>query len=519
MPTTMNERLLKVLCMLVVSLWLIAGCVSSASSITAASGVPRFEKAPCQFDGVSADWEVHNRVNCGWLHVEESRGTADSRLLKLWVAIARAPGDGPVPDPLLYIHGGPGIATVDTRFPSFVQNATWPVFRERRDVIFFDQRGTGRSQPEFCSELNDTLNAIDVEAPPADEALKRRVDAFTACRKKLLAQGLDFAAYNSRSTAADAEDLRRVLGYPAWNVYGVSYGTWVALELLRHHGEGVRTLILDSPYPPNSAFWAEESIYPTGKAYEVVERVCRQDPTCAARFPDIRSRLAAAVKRLDERPIERSGGRITGETFTSALWTLLVRGATVTYVPLVIDHAAAGDADLTRRFVETFGGAGGFGAYSFGQAAAVNCHESLAGRSERPVREAMRRYPFLIAQGAIAEAQDRVCDAWQPHRAAPETFSPVSSLKPVLLLTGEFDPSTPPEDAFHAARLLSNSWIVAVAGASHAPLHTDSCTRGIAHRFLENPDDPPALECLEQRPPFRFATEGLDEFLRSREKR
>jgi hypothetical protein len=96
-----------------------------------------------------------------------------------------------------------------------------------------------------------------------------------------------------------------------------------------------------------------------------------------------------------------------------------------------------------------------------------------------------------------------------------ETFAPVSSAVPVLLFTGEFDPATPPEDAFQAARFLTRSTIVQVSGASHAPMHADDCTRSIAERFLEDPRQPD-IGCLRTRPPFRFATEGLEAFLEER---
>jgi pimeloyl-ACP methyl ester carboxylesterase len=130
----------------------------------------------------------------------------------------------------------------------------------------------------------------------------------------------------------------------------------------------------------------------------------------------------------------------------------------------------------------------------------------------------MRRYPYLSGGDALPESQDRICDAWQPDRAPVETFAPVSSTKPVLLFTGEFDPATPPEDALQAARFLPNSVIVNVAGASHAPLHANDCTRSIAQSFLAEPLARPALECLDKGPPFRFLIEGLDEFLQSRER-
>ena len=170
-------------------------------------------------------------------------------------------------------------------------------------------------------------------------------------------------------------------------------------------------------------------------------------------------------------PIVREGGRITGGAFTAPLWTLLVRGATVPYVPLLIEAAAAGQDDVIRRFVSRFGGSGGFGAYSYGQAMAVTCHESLA-----------------------AEVNARCARA------------------------GEFDPATPPDNVYQAARFLPNSTVVNVTGASHAPLHADSCTREVAQSFLESPGTQPDLRCLDARPAFRFATDGLAEFLASREK-
>lgn len=130
----------------------------------------------------------------------------------------------------------------------------------------------------------------------------------------------------------------------------------------------------------------------------------------------------------------------------------------------------------------------------------------------------MRRYPYLVAGDAIADAQDQICRALQPHKAAPEAFAPVRSDRPVLLMTGEFDPATPPEDAYQAARLLANSMIVSDRGASHAPLHTDDCTRNVARNFLANPTAPVDLTCLDAREPFSFRTDGLEEFLASRKR-
>ena len=134
-----------ILCVLLLAWTLPALAVSPRSG---------FEPAPCAFRDVPADWAARNRVDCGWLQVPESRGKAGSRILRLWVAIARADAEPGREDPLLYIHGGPGYATVDYVFPYFPQSKTWPAFRRTRDIVFFDQRGTGRSGGRVCGRYS-----------------------------------------------------------------------------------------------------------------------------------------------------------------------------------------------------------------------------------------------------------------------------------------------------------------------------------------------------------------------------
>jgi pimeloyl-ACP methyl ester carboxylesterase len=320
---------------------------------------------------------------------------------------------------------------------------------------------------------------------------------------------------NTRATVEDAEDLRRALKSGPWNVYGVSYGTLVALDYLRRHPTSIHAAILDSVYPPNSVH-GHEQLTATALAYAAVQRACDRQPDCKARFPDIVGRLAAATQRLDATPlVDTDDGRIDGARLRDALWTMLVKSDTVPWVPLAIDRAASGDEGAIRGVVSHFGGFDGFGDYSPGQALAVNCHDVGVGRKAASVRFARQRYPRLAAADAIPEADDVLCRAWQPEQASMAFLAPVQSDVPALLFGGEFDPATPIEDAILAARHLTKATVVEVAGASHASMGRDDCTRAIARSFLRNPMLQPDLACLARREAVVFHVDGLEGFLQS----
>lgn len=474
--------------------------------------VPGLASAPCDFQGVDAEWARLNRVECGWLSVPESRDRSNSRTLRLWVAIARADKPEKALDPILYIHGGPGLATVDYFFPYFPKSETWPAFRKTRDIVFFDQRGTGRSEPPFCPELTPALEALDKKTLSPRAELDATKAVYAACRSKMLATGFDFGAYHSMATVEDAEDLREALGVERWNVYGISYGSLVGLQYLRQHPAQVRAAILDSIYPPNSPNGAEQ-IGVTAKAYGALQRACRADAACASRFPELLGLLKMATDQLDAKPLIDGEGRIDGRRLGGALWSMLVTSQGARWVPLVIERAAAGDAALVRRVVQIYGGSSAYGDFSPGQALAVNCFELQVGHTTPTRREMTRRYPQLASQDGLPEAVDELCDSWQRDEAPLSHLAPVASDVPALLYGGDFDPATPFDDALLASRHLSRSTLVRVPAASHAAFYHDECTRSIAHAFLADPMAAPDLACLADAGNPVIPVDGLDAFL------
>jgi len=153
------------------------------------------------------------RVECGHLIVPEVRDRRNGRILRLAVMIIRAAEPAGRP-PLVFLHGGPGLNAVASRFP--INAVRWGL-SQHRDVIVYDQRGTGLSEPHLCPEVVESSGDI------ADEA--RAAAAARACVASMRAAGIEPAAFSTAANVADAIDLRRSLGYRAWDIYGVSYGS------------------------------------------------------------------------------------------------------------------------------------------------------------------------------------------------------------------------------------------------------------------------------------------------------
>ena len=202
--------------------------------------VPRLESTPC------SSFDLHDEnAECGFLIVPENRDDPESRTLRLAVAILKSRSAEPQPDPVIYLHGGPGGSAI-------ADASGWldHPLRDDRDFILLDQRVTGFSEPELCPELSKDDMTVMARDLSAEEATAERLALSLACRDELLSEGVDLASYNSDASSADLSDLRRVLGYDSWNVYGISYGTKLALTTMRNAPEGIRSVVLDSAYPP-----------------------------------------------------------------------------------------------------------------------------------------------------------------------------------------------------------------------------------------------------------------------------
>jgi pimeloyl-ACP methyl ester carboxylesterase len=149
------------------------------------------------------------------------------------------------PDPVVYLAGGPGDIA-----PLEVNGLIAADFIRDRDILVLSQRGTMFSEPALtCPSIGDFARVALSLRFYSEATVRAHLVATEACHRKLIATGADLSAYNSTESAADVADLRKVLGYTTWNIYGTSYGSYLAQTIMRDHPEGVRSVVLDSVLP------------------------------------------------------------------------------------------------------------------------------------------------------------------------------------------------------------------------------------------------------------------------------
>jgi len=454
--------------------------------------VPRFEPGACP-----VAVEPGERIDCGLLFVPEVRGKAGSRTIRLPVMVFRSRSARPAPDPLVFVPGGPGNSNVARR-----RSGRRIPLLDERDYVVLEPRGARHSQPALeCPETNQLKGEIAagrLRDPPATAAL---AEAAAACRQRLVADGVDLDGYSSAALADDLEDLRVALGYPSWNLHGLSYGTRVVLTALRRHPDGVRSVVLDSVLPPEVNF-DEVSAFNLLRSLNLVFDGCAIDRRCGTAFPDLRRRFAELVDRADREPLPlelRDGDRgrateVRGAQVVDALYAALHDEQELPLIPRLIAEAAEGRYARLAALVKANQGPSSF---TWGLRYSVWCSE------ESPFEDAGRVASQLSPALGLAgidetTARAEVCRAWDVTPAPAVENEPVRSSVPALVFAGEFDPDTPPQWGRQVLSGLSRAFYVEMRGKSHGAAF-DECAAKIESAFLRDPASPPPVGCAMTR--------------------
>jgi pimeloyl-ACP methyl ester carboxylesterase len=461
-----------------------------------------FEPTECFFEMLGGGAPPED-IECGYLTVPEQHTDPDGPTIRLGVAIW--PSTSEVPGaPVFFAQGGPGGSSIDVFIGQGVQlpalNDLYETLRAERDLVFIDQRGTLYSEPFLrCTEVNDFIyENIDEDLETEDE-----IDILTeisdACRQRLTEAGVNLSAYDSIENAADMNLARQALGYDEIVFYGVSYGTLLAQHYIENYGDTLESVILDAVVPTSVDFLATVPAN-AQRSFDLLFASCAADAECSDVYPNLEDRFYALVDDLNAEPAivtmvdflntsERFEVPFNGDALVEMTFQMLYAEETIGLLPSMITQAEEGN------FI-TVGLLGSFIYFDFsiadGMYSSVVCAEEL---DNLDMVDISGLNPALQAVFDISSLEDD-CAAWDVEPLPDSVDNPVVSSVPALVLSGEFDPITPPENGDIVAQTLSNSFVYTFPGGGHGALLT-ACGAEIFGQFVADPTNKPDASCID----------------------
>jgi pimeloyl-ACP methyl ester carboxylesterase len=442
--------------------------------ITALRAAPALELTDCRISagpgapGISAQ--------CGGLERPLDPENPDAGSVLLKIAVVPALTLEPANDAFVPIAGGPGASSI--RFYAGWAHAFERV-RQQRDILLVDQRGTGESAPMACEQEEDL-----VDSDFSTEALLQTVE------KCLQLLPHDPRFFTTSIAVKDLEAVRVALGYDALNLYGSSYGTRVAQHFARRYPGSTRTIIIDGVVPPQVPLGPEIATESQRALDRVLER-CAEDPDCSARFPALREDFQRLQETLKAGPVSVSvPNPVTGtldtldfgqEHMAVAIRLLLYSARSIALIPLSISEAAKGNyTPLAAQFQLT--AASLSEALNIGMHNAVMCTEDMPFIDFDTVDQAAIDASYL---GPLQlEAIRTMCSVWPQGPMDEDLLTPLATDKPVLLLSGDADPITPPRYAELAAVDLEKAWLLTGTNQGHG-LGAVGCMPRIIASFID----------------------------------
>jgi len=472
-------------------------CLCAALLLASCSPQPAATQTPepalpledCQLSTPRMTYGVDAR--CGTLTVYEDSAAQSGRQIELSIAVWPAVSRTPAPDALFLLAGGPGQAAIETYAPLI---SVLTAVHQKRDIVLFDQRGTGQSAPLACP--------VD-ENMPENPTPEETAAYLTQCAAALNA---DPSLYTTAQAVEDLEQVRAALGYAQIDLLGVSYGTRLAQAYARAYRQSTGALILDGVTPLD---WSLGPLNPANaqRALDLILQRCAADPGCQAAFPQLDAELDELLARLESTPVELTlADPLTGEPtpltydrakLASTLQLMSYSSEHAALLPLLIHNATVNEEydALAAQYLILFGQLDA--SLSNGLYLSVVCSEDV------PL------YDTIAASGDSyltfeAEEVFQSCQNW-PHVAVPADFyEPLTGSVPTLLLSGEADPVTPPSNAAQVAENLTNARQIVVSGLGHSVFYY-GCMPRLISEFLQSAD-PNALDttCVEAIQPADF---------------
>ena len=430
-------------------------------------------------------------VKCGYMQRPLNPEKTDGVKIDIHFMILPSQDRNKLNDAVFLLAGGPGQSAIEV---AGFGDAVLKKLNRRRDLVFVDQRGTGKSASLACENLENINEALD------KQSTLKKIDE---CRLQLqkLPYG-DLTMYSTSIAVQDLEAIRKALHYSTINLVGASYGTRVGLEFLRQYPQSVRRLVLDGVVPPTMRLPSADS----QTALDGVFKECLAQKACNDAFPDLEGTWKRLLSQLAQNKVivkvrhPRFGHEvdmtIEQEMLISMINKTLYSANMTSTLPYAISQASKGQYTPLMTLAGVFSQKG-VGGINMGMHYSVFCGEAYA-------QPALTSSPKNMFEKINESTYDDVCKTW-PHANIPKEFFKITpSAVPVLLLSGGIDPVTPTRHGAAVAKELgSKARHIVIDNAGHGLL-AQGCVSDVVSRFLLEKEDVAALKvdatCVRQIP-------------------
>lgn len=435
--------------------------------------VPRAEPGPCRYNVPPAIGLTEGQgYACGDLIVFENRATEGRTISVHYIKFESSSAS---PNATIYLDGGPGgdgqniLRHVERNGIPFLSGLT-----ADGDFLVISQRGTARSIPYLdCQSSNCEDFSLDH----------------------------DLSMYNTAANADDVDDLRAVLGYPKLNLYGISYGSRLGLEVLRRHGDNVRAAIIEG-LVPSSVVWPAAIPASFYSSLTALHASCAAAGACGTQFGNLVAKFSAGVATLNDSPVSITVNGmpfdLDGYTYAYVLFRAFYSKSAYVWLPLAISDLAERRVDRAGSFIATALTNLGSGAgVSTGLYNSVVCGEIFNPPDPNAFGQLNAGVPSDIVDiygGSWFSLMER-CSAWPVHNMQTQLAQPVTSSVRTLVSSGRLDPITPPSFGDIAAVTLSNSVVIIHENSGHGATLQSPCGMQNLFDFIADPTTPHDTSC------------------------
>ncbi len=431
-------------------------------------------------------------IEFGYVTLPENYAEPDGKQIRVAFAIVRSQVANPKPDPVIWFEGGWGLPSLNNIF----RLARFFPFKDR-DLLVFDYRGSGYSEPGLCADLGQKNWELIIK----DLNFRQFNDSINAlaydCLRQLQEQGVDYRQYGTEIKTLDAVMLVKHLGYEEVNLLGVSNGTMGIQGFIRgaeHAGIKIRSVISDSNVPMAGYRHGNSVVY-YNHVLENVLNDCADNPSCARAFPDLKNRFYTFLRELEGKPLISTGKDqlvFNRYEINGMIHQLLYNHKNHKDIPILLEALMAGRLsffdplyDFFRQFI---GKLNGTSVINYVYDWKVQQEDAIALAAEN--KAAYPEFELLSDFYLDLFISDKTV-GFNPR----DTIHVISDV-PALILAGSYDPVTPPLYSDEMNRRYTNSYYFILPKIGHGAVMTP-CGEQLARDFLENPHRQPVGDCVE----------------------